>query len=156
MKSAILGAVQAMILATLTCSGLVMGPAIAAAAEDEVALGTPVEDDMHEFMEYVFQPTYQRLKASMAELSAEKANWGAIKSDALILAEASNLLGGRGEFEDEVWLKHAAETRKAGASLYRAAKAKSIEQARAEYKSMLGRCNACHDDFAQGEHQLEP
>jgi hypothetical protein len=28
----------------------------------------PVESDMHEFMEYVFSPTYERLKASMASL----------------------------------------------------------------------------------------
>ena len=28
--------------------------------------GVPVEPDMHEFMEYVFQPTYKRLKHSIA------------------------------------------------------------------------------------------
>ena len=31
-----------------------------------VEVAVPVEDSMHEFMEYVFQPTYLRLKASMA------------------------------------------------------------------------------------------
>ena len=35
---------------------------------DEAA---PVEDSMHEFMEYVFQPTYLRLKASMAAAPVE-------------------------------------------------------------------------------------
>ncbi len=36
-------------------------------AEDIV----PVEDSMHEFMEYVFQPTYLRLKQSMAAAPAD-------------------------------------------------------------------------------------
>jgi hypothetical protein len=45
----------------------------------------PVEMDMHEFMEYVFQPTYKRLKSSMASEPADNV-WKGIKSDALILA----------------------------------------------------------------------
>ena len=52
----------------------------------------PVEKNMHEFMEYVFQPTYQRLKQSMAGLPANSGAWKGIKSDALILAEGGNLL----------------------------------------------------------------
>ena len=36
---------------------------------------TIVEDSMHEFMEYVFQPTYKRLKVSMATEPEDKAGW---------------------------------------------------------------------------------
>ena len=125
-------------------------------ADDGAGVALPVEEDMHEFMEYVFQPTYQRLKRSMADLSADQANWKAIKSDALILAESANLLIGRATEGETLWQKHATETRQAGATLYLAAKAKDVEQSRAGYVSMLSRCNACHQDFADGEHQLQP
>ena len=114
-----------------------------------------VEDDMHELMEYVFQPTYGRLKASIAALAGEQANWKAIKSDSLILAEAANLLIGRGDGV-ELWQIHAVETRQTGATLYAAAKARDAQQTRASFISMLARCNACLQDFADGEYQLEP
>ena len=141
--------------ALLVCAFGLAG-ATSSSADESAALGTPVEDDMHEFMEYVFQPTYLRLKASMAELTADKANWKAIKSDGLILAESANLLSGRNSEGEALWQKHASETRQAGATLYAAAKAKDVEQTRASYVSMLTRCNACHQDFADGEHQLKP
>ena len=54
--------------------------------------GEPVEESMHEFMEYVFQPTYKRLKTQMAAEEKNNAAWKAVKSDSLILAESSNLL----------------------------------------------------------------
>lgn len=39
------------------------------AADDAATAGAvvPVEDDMHEFMEYVFQPTFRRLQAGNGE-----------------------------------------------------------------------------------------
>ena len=55
-----------------------------------------VEPDMHEFMEYYFQPTYRRLKETMAAAPADNAGWKAIKADSIILAESGNLLIGRG------------------------------------------------------------
>ena len=54
-----------------------------------------VEDSMHEFMEYVFQPTYRRLKLSMAAEPNDNKDWKTIKSDSLILAESCNLLFAR-------------------------------------------------------------
>jgi hypothetical protein len=117
----------------------------------------PVEDDMHEFMEYVFQPPYKRLKASIAVAEKDNATWKSIKSDALILAESGNLLLGRGPDGDEAdWNKHSIASRDFGGQLYRAAKAKDTEKTMQTYKLMLESCNACHKQFSGGDPELTP
>lgn len=117
----------------------------------------PVEDSMHEFMEYVFQPTYLRLKQSMAAAPADNKGWKAIKSDSLILAESCNLLYSRTpEEHGEDWTKHATNSKAHGAALYGAAKAKDFEAATSAYKTMLDSCNACHKQFEDGKHILQP
>ena len=123
------------------------------AADDIVA----VEDSMHEFMEYVFQPTYLRLKQSMATAPADNKGWKAIKSDTLILAESCNLLYSRKpEEKAEDWVKHATASKDNGAKLYKAAKAKDFTAATDAYKAMLESCNACHRQFEDGKHILAP
>ena len=118
---------------------------------------TIVEDSMHEFMEYVFQPTYKRLKVSMATEPEDKAGWKAIKSDSLILAESCNLLFARTPKENaDDWNNHSVKSREDGAKLYKAAGAKQFDQATAAYKSMLENCNACHRQFEKGRHILKP
>jgi len=117
----------------------------------------PVEDSMHEFMEYVFQPTYLRLKASMAAAPADNKGWKAVKSDSLILAESCNLLFARKPDEHgEDWTKHAKASKTHGAELYKAAKEKNFEAATKAYQSMLNNCNACHKQFEDGKHILQP
>jgi hypothetical protein len=117
----------------------------------------PVEDSMHEFMEYVFQPTYLRLKQSMAAAPADNKGWKAVKSDALILAESCNLLYGRAPKEHgEDWVKHATASKEHGAKLYGAARAKDFEAATSAWKTMLDSCNACHKQFENGKHILQP
>lgn len=136
----------------LVSAASVVKPIGTAADEAEV-----VEDSMHEFMEYVFQPTYKRLKVSMAAPPANNSGWKAIKSDALILAESCNLLFARIPAEHAVdWKKHAAASRVKGAELYHAAKAKDFSRATAAYASMLDNCNACHRQFEDGKHILQP
>ena len=116
-----------------------------------------VEDSMHEFMEYVFQPTYRRLKVSMATEPADNNGWKAVKSDSLILAESCNLLFARTPDEGAAdWNKHAAASRTNGSELYQAARAKEFAKAATAYKSMLNNCNACHRQFEYGKHILEP
>lgn len=130
-------------------------PVSSAPAEDNKA--EVVEDSMHEFMEYVFQPTYRRLKKTMAEAPADNSGWKAMKSDSLILAESCNLLFARTPDEDGTdWNQHAAASRKDGADLYKAARSKDFEKATAAYKSMLVNCNACHRQFENGKHILTP
>ncbi len=118
---------------------------------------TPVEDDMHEFMEYFFEPTYKRLKVSMAASDKDKGTWKSIKSDSLILAESGNLLLSRGpESDAKDWNKHATTVRDFGGKLYRAAKKKDDTESQKVYRLMLQSCNDCHQQFADGKHQLKP
>ncbi len=126
-------------------------------ANDSPAATVPVEDDMHEFMEYVFQPTYKRLKASMAASEKDNGTWKSIKSDSLTLAEGGNLLLFRGpQADSKDWNKHATTIREFGGQLYRAAKKKDDTESQKVYRLMLDNCNACHQQFADGEHQLKP
>ena len=116
-----------------------------------------VEDSMHEFMEYVFQPTYRRLKVSMAAEPSDNKGWKAIKSDSLILAESCNLLFARLPDEDaDDWAQHATASRTDGSALYQAARAKDFAKATSAYKTMLNNCNACHRQFENGKHILVP
>ena len=117
----------------------------------------PVEKDMHEFMEYIFQPTYKRLKHSIAGEPADNNAWKGIKADALILAEGGNLLLLRSPKVDAtVWGELSAAVRESGGNLYQSAKKKDYKSARQHYEVMLNKCNVCHDKFADGEHQLSP
>lgn len=117
----------------------------------------PVEADMHEFMEYVCEPPYKRLKAALTTAPTENATWKAIKSDSLILAESGNLLIGRPPEKDAAdWLKHASGVREVGGSLYKAAKKKDAAESRKQWELLLIQCNACHTQFAGGEHMLAP
>lgn len=112
---------------------------------------------MHEFMEYVFQPAYKRLKEQMATEPKDNQGWKAIKSDALILAEGGNLLLIREVEEDQAgWNKLSVQSRDLGAELYQAARSKDYPAAKKHYQAMLTKCNACHTQFANGEHQLQP
>jgi hypothetical protein len=116
-----------------------------------------VESDMHEFMEYVFQPTYQRLKKTMAEAPSDNAGWKGMKADSLILAEGGNLLLLRKSKENtDDWTQHSIAVRDVGGKLYRAAQSKDYAAARQHYETMITNCNACHQQFAHGEHILKP
>lgn len=130
------------------------GPALNAADDAEPQA---VEESMHEFMEYVFQPTYKRLKASMAQPDKDNAIWKAIKSDGLILAESTNLLLHRLPEENAAaWTKQSIAVRELGGMLYQAAREKDSDAAAKHYAAMLQQCNQCHKQFADGKYQLEP
>ncbi|QDU95244.1 hypothetical protein [Lignipirellula cremea] len=129
----------------------------AAEPKADAAVPQAVEGDMHEFMEYVFQPTYKRLKQSMAAAPADNTGWKGIKSDSLILAEGGNLLLFRGPAETPAaWAETSTAVRDLGGKLYQAAKKKDFESASQHYRAMLTQCNRCHTEFANGEHQLTP
>ena len=117
----------------------------------------PVEESMHEFMEYVFQPTYKRLKVSMAAEPKDNAGWKPIKADALSLAENANLLLIRTPDEGgEVWDQFSVAVRGTGGQLYQAARKRNYSMAQKSYAAMLNNCNACHKEFAGGKYQLQP
>ena len=116
-----------------------------------------VEESMHEFMEYVFQPAYRRLKSSLENEPADNKAWKAVKSDALILAESCNLLFARlPEKDADDWARHSAKSRDEGASLYRGARKKDYAAVTQAWTKMLNNCNACHRQFENGKHILAP
>ena len=119
------------------------------------ALPQPV-DDMHHFMEYIFEPNYERLREQLAEEPADKQSWKAIRGDALTLAECANLLLLRAPKENADWQRLSAAVRAHGGELYQAARLGDYTASREAYTTMLTQCNACHTQFAGGEYQLEP
>jgi hypothetical protein len=117
----------------------------------------PVEPSMHELMEYVFEEPYKRLKATLPGETQDRAYFRELKSDSLILAEGGNMLLMRLPKEDaEAWTELSLAVRGEATALYKAGKAKDVEGARKLFGSLVLKCNACHDKFAGGEHQLEP
>lgn len=117
----------------------------------------PVQVNMHDLMEGVFQSPYRRLKAALAAEPKDAAAWKTIRSDSLILAEGGNMLLLRKPAKDaDEWAKYSAASRDAGAELFKAAKAKDAPEAKKAYEAMLGHCNACHKKFDDGKHILTP
>lgn len=156
-KSICCSFVPAVLCAIVCWSWTSSAPIQAATPEEAKDAATPVESDMHEFMEYVFQPTFKRLKPAMAAAPTNNQGWKTIKSDALILAESGNLLLIRKpENEAADWTKHSVMVRDFGGKLYRSAKAKDFDMSRKHYEAMVKNCNACHEQFAGGEHILTP
>ncbi len=117
----------------------------------------PVDRSMHEFMEYFFQPTYNRLKPLMASAPSANPGWKAIKADALILAEGGNLLLLRTPLREPAkWNEYSLSVRETAGQLYKAARKKDFEASRKSYEQMLTHCNNCHKQFAGGKHILTP
>lgn len=117
----------------------------------------PVDVNMHDFMEGVFQGPYRRLKESMAKEPVDNAAWKQLRGDALILAEGGNLLLARlPEDGAEDWKRYSIESREAGEKIVLAAKQKNYSEAREAYIKMLDHCNSCHKQFEKGRHILTP
>ncbi len=155
----IVAGIAAVLIASLAFQGSSVSSVSNARAESPKAKTTakPVEPSMHEFMEYVFQPPYKRLRTVMATEPADNAAWKSIKSDSLILAEAGNLLLIRHpEKNEDTWREHAVTVRDLGGRFYQAARKKDYSAAKQSYTAMLQKCNSCHNAFADGEHQLTP
>ena len=128
----------------------------------ETVSSTPDEavDNMHHLMEYVFEPRYKELKEVVA-LSPSKKRFKKVKACGLTLAEAANLLIRRspedaGVEEKELWVKYARDVREQASILYQAARKKDHPQVVAAYRQTIGKCNVCHQKFADGKYQLSP
>ncbi|MAT13887.1 MAG: hypothetical protein CMJ46_01295 [Planctomyces sp.] len=130
---------------------------LADSSGDSKAELKPIESDPHEFMEYVFQPNYKKLKAALASEPTDGKGWYDVKSGALILSEGGNLLLMRtpDEKADE-WNSHAVHVRDLAAEVYHAAHDKNYDKAVSSYKEMLKSCNDCHNKVGHGEPNLKP
>ena len=117
----------------------------------------PVDTNMHDFMEGMFQAPYRRLKESIAAEPKDNNGWKAIRSDVLILAEASNVAALRKPEKDEdKWNAFCLACKQDGEATFKSAKQKNYAETRKNYEAMLVNCNACHKVFAEGKHQLVP
>lgn len=117
----------------------------------------PVEGDAQQFMAHVMEPTFTRLKQSMAVRPSLDETWKGISSDSLILAESGNLLLMRTPGPGyEKWDTNATAIRTLGAQLYRSAKERDYQASLLYYRHLVDRCSACHREYAEGQHQLEP
>lgn len=117
----------------------------------------PVEADVHEFMEYAFEPFFHTLKSALEGAPADKNAWKSVKANALVLAENGNLLMLRGPEENSTaWNRLATEMRDQGKQLYQAAKKRDYSASRQQYERFVEKCNACHHEFADGEHLQKP
>lgn len=146
-------------LVIATFAGFSLLPTTVAHGDDDNAKPSlkPVEDDMHEFMEYAFEPFFHELKETMAQPPADKRAWKPVKANSLILAENGNLLMLRGPDEDkDDWNRIAADLRDQGGLLYQAAKKRDYAVARKQYEGFVAKCNECHEQFADGEHIQKP
>ena len=143
-----------------TCGWTLVTGNLSIAADDVTTTASqfqPIDDDMHHFMEYVFEPSYKRLQAAMAAEPSDKQAWKRIKGDALTLAECANLLAMRMPKEGGYgWKPFSLQVRGHGSQLYQAARKSDYPAARKAYTTMLTNCNACHKQYADGKHQLNP
>ncbi len=141
---------------TAPSTRLAQGDVPTSGAEGNESIPGPI-DNMHHFMEYVFEPAYKRLRASLSTAPADKASWKAVKGDALTLAEASNLLIRRAPKDSHgLWVERATDVRQQGARLFQAARKSDYPTSRIAYRAMIENCNQCHQKFADGKYQLKP
>lgn len=141
----------------LFCALAVGASKLTRAADEEAPKMMAVEDDMHEFMEYAFEPFFHELKESLAKEPENKRAWKPVKANSLILAESGNLLMLRGPEENkDAWNRLAHELRDQGKLLYGAAKKRDYASTRKHYEAFVSNCNACHEQFADGEHMQKP
>ncbi|HTR37810.1 MAG TPA: hypothetical protein VMH80_18005 [Bryobacteraceae bacterium] len=80
--------------------------------------------------------------------SKDDADWAAVRSSALTLAESSTLLTERGRARDQGdWAKDARLLSDAGAAAYKAAQAKDLAALAAVTDSLDASCTTCHKQF---------
>ncbi len=131
--------------------------AVAIPANNLPAEIVPVDTNMHDLMEGMFQAPYRRLKEAIASEPKDNNGWKAIRSDVLILAEGSNFLVLRKqEAEQAKWDEYSLASKLSGEMAFKAAKQKNFAETRKAYEAMLTHCNDCHKTFAKGKHQLVP
>ena len=104
-------------------------------------------------MEGIADPNTKALSKLFATKPKGAEAWVFARGQALLLAEAGNLLlmrppktkGG-----EESWLTHAGELRESATAVARAAAAKDYLQARTALAGVANACNRCHQTFRVG------
>ena len=104
-------------------------------------------------MEGLADPNTRALGKLLAAKPKDAEAWAFARGQALLLAEAGNLLLMRPpktKAGEESWLTDAADLRESATSLARAAAAKDYLQARTALAGVGNACNRCHQTFRVG------
>ena len=104
-------------------------------------------------MEGIADPNTKALGKLFAAKPKDAEGWAFARGQALLLAEAGNLLMMRppkAKAGEESWLTHAAELRESATAVARAAAAKDYLQARTGLAGVANACNRCHQTFRVG------
>ncbi|MEE2642479.1 MAG: cytochrome c [Planctomycetota bacterium] len=106
-------------------------------------------DNMHHFMEYIYEPVFNDLKELVKEAPADKKGWTALKSKSLILAESSILLADRPDEKGDAdsWKEASVLVHRGGSALYQAARKKDFEGVKKGFAAMINGCKKCHEEF---------
>ena len=101
-------------------------------------------------MEGLADPNARALGKLFATRPKDAEAWAFARGQALLLAEAGNLLlmrPPRNKAGEEAWQTHAADLRESATALARAAAAKDHLQARTALAGVGNACNRCHQTF---------
>ncbi len=104
-------------------------------------------------MEGIADPNTRALGKLFASKPKDAEAWAFARGQALLLAEAGNLLMMRPpktRAGEESWLTHAGELRESATAVARAAAAKDYLQARTALAGVANACNRCHQTFRVG------
>ncbi len=101
-------------------------------------------------MEGMVNPNFEGLKGLLKEKPADADTWRIARGQAILVAEAGNLLlirPPRTRVAQDAWAPRAVELREAGVRLAQAAGTKDYVAARAGLANLANACNRCHESF---------
>lgn len=111
--------------------------------------------DTHHLMELFNKPLYQYTKQAMQQEPSDEQGWETIQQRGMQAAEVANLVALRKD--DQRWRQLASELQQAGIHLAEVAESKDFAQTQQAYRSLIDRCNACHQSMAPDHApQLKP
>jgi hypothetical protein len=100
-------------------------------------------------MEALAHPNYRGVERLLKERPAEVQSWTFARGQALLIAEAANLLMMRPPRNQgqPTWFERATDLRKAATAVARATSSQDYARARAAFIEMTNSCNRCHQAF---------
>jgi hypothetical protein len=112
---------------------------------------------MSELMVTVIRPASDALFYIETRTPKDGDGWTAIEGQALMVAEAGNLLMLPGRARDQAqWMADAALMRDAGAAAFKAAKTRSVEAVAAVSDQLYESCVTCHRHYRPGYGRKPP
>lgn len=139
------------LLVGILCVGVLLVTAIAMAQEPEAQAPVGTMADVMVGMTY---PAANEILLSAARggPSSDK-EWMALQRSAVLLGESANVLLMRGRIRDQgEWVKASRMMADAGASAYRAARAKDVSALSAVAEPLNASCIACHTRYRPNVH----